>query len=128
MEKQIATFAAGCFWGVQDGFDMIDGVISTTVGYAGGHLKNPSYHEVCGGDTGHAESVEVVYNPKKVTYDKLLDAFWNMHNPTTLNRQGPDVGSQYRSVIFYHTPEQKAVAEKSKDKLQTERFKDRKIV
>ncbi len=115
--QEKATFAAGCFWGVQDAFDMIDGVVSTIVGYTGGKLSNPTYEEVCSHTTGHAEAVEVMFDTDKVSYQKLLDAFWGMHNPTTLNRQGPDVGDQYRSAIFYHTEEQKNLAGASKESL-----------
>lgn len=114
---QKATFAAGCFWGVQDGFDMLEGVLKTTVGYTGGHTKDPTYEDVCSHTTGHAEAVEVEYNPQKISYEKLLEAFFNMHNPTTMNRQGPDVGDQYRSAIFYHSEDQKKEAEKYKEKL-----------
>ena len=116
MEK--ATFGAGCFWGVEAAFRQVQGVVSTAVGYMGGSLKNPTYKDVCTDTTGHAEAVEVTYDPAKVSYEQLLEAFWNMHNPTTPNRQGPDVGTQYRSAIFFHTPEQKATAEASKAKLQ----------
>jgi len=116
MEK--ATFAAGCFWGVEATFRQIKGVISTSVGYTGGTMKDPSYSDVCTGETGHAEAVEVVYDPSKVSYDRLLDVFWENHNPTTPNRQGPDVGNQYRSAIFYHTPAQKKAAELSMEKLE----------
>ena len=110
-----ASFAAGCFWGVEAAFRQIEGVLATAVGYEGGRTKNPSYEDVCTGTTGHAETVEVDYDPSKVSYENLLDVFWDNHDPTTLNRQGPDVGEQYRSVIFFHDPEQKAAATKSKD-------------
>jgi peptide-methionine (S)-S-oxide reductase len=109
-----ATFAAGCFWGVEKAFGEIPGVIETQVGYTGGLKENPSYKDVCGGNTGHAEAVEVEYNSDILSYEKLLDVFWTIHDPTQKNRQGPDVGSQYRSVIFYHDEEQKQLAEKSK--------------
>lgn len=121
MEK--ATFGAGCFWGVEDIFMQMEGVHKTTVGYLGGHLENPTYREVCSKTTGHAEVVEIVFDPEVVTYNQLLDVFWKMHNPTTLNRQGLDIGSQYRSAIFYHTKEQESVAINSKNKLdKSERF------
>ncbi len=116
MEK--ASFAAGCFWGVEAAFRHLDGVASTAAGYAGGSLENPSYEDVCSGATGHAETVLVEYDPAIVAYEKLLDIFWNCHDPTQLNRQGPDVGSQYRSVIFHHTPQQRAAALASKEALQ----------
>lgn len=113
-----ATFGAGCFWGVESAFRRVKGVISTQVGYAGGSFKNPTYEDVCTDGTGHAEVVQVEYDPAQVSYDDLLELFWRIHDPTTLNRQGPDAGTQYRSVIFYHSPEQKAAAEASKEKLQ----------
>ncbi|HEY3258135.1 MAG TPA: peptide-methionine (S)-S-oxide reductase MsrA [Gemmatimonadaceae bacterium] len=115
MEKsKIATFGAGCFWGVEAAYRQIPGVLSTRVGYLGGTLENPTYRDVCSGRTGHAEVVEVTYDPARLTYDDLLTVFWENHNPTTLNRQGPDVGEQYRSAIFYHDDEQKTAAEASK--------------
>lgn len=110
-----ATFGAGCFWGVEAAYRQIPGVLSTAVGYLGGTLENPTYHDVCSGRTGHAEVVEVEYDPSRLTYDDLLTVFWENHDPTTLNRQGPDVGAQYRSAIFYHDDEQKEAAIKSKD-------------
>ncbi len=112
-----ATFGAGCFWHVVDMLSKTKGVKSTKVGYIGGQLPNPTYEEVCTDKTGHAEAVEVEYDPDEISYEELLDVFWKNHNPTTLNRQGPDVGIQYRSAIFYHNDEQKEIAEKSKQKL-----------
>ena len=114
---ELATFGAGCFWGVDVTFRNTPGVKDAIVGYLGGTLANPTYKDVCTGRTGHAEVVQVEYDPAEVTYDKLLDVFWGNHNPTTLNRQGPDVGTQYRSAIFYHTHEQKRLAEESKARL-----------
>ena len=119
-----AAFGAGCFWGVEAAFREVSGVQETAVGYQGGTVKNPSYEDVCSGRTGHAEVVHVEYDPAEVSYDKLLELFWAEHDPTTPNRQGPDVGTQYRSVIFYYTPAQKAAAEASKAKLEASgRFK-----
>ncbi len=110
-----ATFGAGCFWGVEAAFRQIPGVIATTAGYEGGTLDNPSYEDVCSNTTGHAEVVEVEFDPAQVGYNALLDVFWNNHDPTTLNRQGPDVGTQYRSAIFYNDAEQKELAERSRE-------------
>ena len=115
---QKATFGAGCFWGVEATFRQVPGVIDAAVGYAGGDLPNPTYRDVCTDMTGHAEVVQVDYDPDKVSYEELLRVFWENHDPTTLNRQGPDVGTQYRSVIFYHTPEQEAAARASKENLE----------
>ena len=112
---KIATFGAGCFWGVEAAYRQVPGVLSTRVGYLGGTMQNPTYRDVCSGRTGHAEVVEVTYDPARLTYDDLLTVFWENHDPTTLNRQGPDVGAQYRSAIFYHDDEQKKAAEASKE-------------
>ena len=110
-----ATFGAGCFWGVEAAFRQIEGVTDAAVGYLGGTMENPTYRDVCTGNTGHAEVVEVHYDPSRVSYEQLLDRFWAMHDPTTLNRQGPDFGTQYRSAIFYHDDEQKQAALASKE-------------
>ncbi|MDY6801615.1 MAG: peptide-methionine (S)-S-oxide reductase MsrA [Bacteroidota bacterium] len=114
---KLATFGSGCFWCTEAIFDKVEGVESAVSGYSGGKVKNPTYKEVCTGNTGHAEVVQIIYNPEIITYKDLLEIFWEMHDPTTLNRQGADVGTQYRSVIFYHTNEQKEIAETYKKKL-----------
>lgn len=123
-----AAFGAGCFWGVEETFRNIKGVVSTAVGYMGGHTDNPTYHDVCSGQTGHAETVEVTYDPSVVSYDELINVFWNVHDPTTLNRQGPDIGEQYRSIIFYYDEEQGEAARASKEKLQKSGVYGREIV
>jgi peptide-methionine (S)-S-oxide reductase len=115
-----ATFAGGCFWGVEAAFRQVKGVTSVTVGYTGGTLDHPTYEDVCSHRTGHAEAVEVEYDARVVSYEQLLDVFWDVHDPTTLNRQGPDTGSQYRSAIFYRTPEQEAAARGAKERLERE--------
>lgn len=114
-----AMFGAGCFWGVEERFRQVKGVLDTAVGYAGGTVEQPTYQDVCSDRTGHAEVVQVEFDPSQVSYETLLDVFWNAHDPTTLNRQGPDVGSQYRSVIFTYDDAQRAAAEASRDRLQT---------
>jgi|SRR5690349_11779730 len=118
MEK--ATFAAGCFWGVEVAFRQIEGVTDARVGYTGGKLENPTYRDVCTDRTGHAEAIEITFDPAKVSYDALLDKFWTFHDPTTLNRQGPDFGTQYRSAIFFHSPEQEKAARASKERWQSQ--------
>jgi peptide-methionine (S)-S-oxide reductase len=125
---QKATFGAGCFWGVEDVFSQITGVISTAAGYSGGNHKNPTYKDVCTGTTGHAEVVHLEYDPSTVSYETLLRAFWDNHNPTTLNRQGPDIGTQYRSVVFFHTPEQQISADSFKVQLEKKDQSKRPIV
>ena len=114
----IATFAAGCFWGVEEAFRHLKGVSKTTAGYTGGTTKNPTYEQVCSDKTGYVEAVQVEYDPNEITYESLLAVFWGCHDPTMLNRQGADVGSQYRSAVFFHTPEQEAISTRSKETLQ----------
>ncbi len=116
-----ATFAAGCFWGVEAHFQQLPGVLSTAVGYEGGTLANPTYQQVCTDRTGHAEAVEIEYDPSQIRYEQLLDAFFSLHDPTQLNRQGPDWGTQYRSVVFFHSPEQEAAAKAFIDRLTAEK-------
>jgi peptide-methionine (S)-S-oxide reductase len=116
--SQTATFAAGCFWGVEDAFRKVKGVLDAAVGYSGGHVENPTYKLVCTDTTGHAESVRITFDPQTVSYEQLLEVFWAVHDPTQVDRQGPDVGTQYRSVIFYHDEAQKEAAERSKAKEQ----------
>lgn len=128
LRSEKATFAAGCFWHVEAAFRQIKGVKSTQAGYTGGEMPSPSYEAVCSDKTGHAEAVEVTFDPKKVPYEKLLEVFWMIHDPTRFNRQGPDVGTQYRSMIFYHSVKQKKAAIASKQKLQKSgKYKNRKI-
>ncbi len=129
MTHEKATFAAGCFWGIEASFRKVKGVVSTRVGYAGGTTINPSYEQVSSGRTGHTESVEIVFDPAVVSYRELLDVFWSIHDPTQLNRQGPDIGTNYRSAIFSHSEEQRKMAIESRDRLQASgRFGGRKIV
>ena len=114
---ETATFAAGCFWGVEVTFRNVDGVVDAIVGYTGGSTENPTYKQVCNDNTGHAEAIEVTFDPERVSYDELLEVFWQNHDPTQVNRQGPDYGTQYRSAIFFHSPEQEKAARKSKQAL-----------
>lgn len=128
-KTQIATFAAGCFWGIEEAFSNVKGVVNVISGYVGGKMKNPTYKDVCSDQTGHAEAVQVQFDPEKVSYDDLLKVFWEVHDPTSFHKQGPDVGSQYRAVIFYHDEKQKNAAIKSKNNLQkTQKYKDKKIM
>jgi peptide-methionine (S)-S-oxide reductase len=116
--QELATFGAGCFWGVEAAFRRVPGVIDAVVGYSGGRTAKPTYRDVCSDDTGHAEVVQVTFDPEKVSYPQLLDVFWTVHDPTQVNRQGPDYGTQYRTAIFFHSPEQEAAAKKAKQELQ----------
>ncbi len=116
-KSETATFAAGCFWGVEAAFQKLEGITSVLVGYTGGSFDDPTYEDVCSDKTGHAEAVRIEYDPTKISYSELVEIFWTIHDPTTPDRQGPDVGSQYRSAVFYHTPEQEAVVRDSKEKL-----------
>jgi peptide-methionine (S)-S-oxide reductase len=122
---EIATFAAGCFWGVEDAFMKVRGVRSTRVGYTGGSLANPTYEDVCTDRTGHAEAIQLKYDPKEISYQEILELFWSLHNPTTINRQGPDIGTQYRSSIFFHTLEQEKIAKRVKQELDGSKFQNK---
>jgi peptide-methionine (S)-S-oxide reductase len=123
-----ATFAAGCFWGVEAAFRQIPGVVATRVGYTGGHTDDPTYERVCSHTTGHAEAVEVTFDPERVSYEQLLDVFWTNHNPTTRNRQGLDIGDQYRSAVFFHSPEQQEAAERTKEAVEAKLHWPKKVV
>jgi peptide-methionine (S)-S-oxide reductase len=124
MNVEKATFGAGCFWGVETAFRKITGIIDVKVGYMGGHIKNPSYEQICTNTTGHAEVAQITFDTTQIRYEELLRIFWEIHDPTQYNRQGPDIGSQYRSVIFFHTPEQKLLAERAKQHLEkSKKFK-----
>jgi peptide-methionine (S)-S-oxide reductase len=123
-----ATFAAGCFWGVEAAFRQLPGVVATRVGYTGGHTDDPTYERVCSHTTGHAEAVEVTFDPERVSYEQLLDVFWTKHNPTTKNRQGLDIGDQYRSAVFFHSPEQQEAAERTKEAVEAKLHWPKKVV
>ncbi len=127
-KTELATFGAGCFWGVQAAFDELEGVLKTQAGYLGGHVENPTYQQVCQDNTGHAEVVQITYDPQRISYQELLERFWQLHDPTQKNRQGPDVGSQYRSAIFTHSETQRQQAEASRAALQASGRYDRPIV